>query len=223
MNTLTPENFLAGLREAGLIAIIRGEDATASVKAALTLLDEGFQYLEISLNTTDALAVIAQIVREAPSGCFVGAGTMLTVDDVARVRDAGGSFTVTPAVTPSVLESARLRMPVVAGAMTPTEVVTAMELGATAIKLFPASIGGPPYLKALRDPLPHVPFVPVGGVNLECVDEYFGIGAVAVGLGSPLLKDATAGGSLDELRDRARRFQAAVEPWLPTARRSLTQ
>ena len=222
MNTLTPEDFLAGLREAGLIAIIRGEDATASVKAALTLLDEGFRYLEISLNTTDALGVIAQVVREAPAGCFIGAGTMLTVDDVARVRDAGGSFTVTPAVAPSVADSARLRMPVVAGAMTPTEVVTAMGLGATAVKLFPASVGGPSYLKALRDPLPHVPFVPVGGVNLERVDEYFAIGAVAVGLGSPLLKDAPAGGSLSELRDRAKRFQAAVEPWLPAARQSLT-
>jgi 2-dehydro-3-deoxyphosphogluconate aldolase/(4S)-4-hydroxy-2-oxoglutarate aldolase len=208
------EQFLAGLTRARMLAIIRGENAAASVASALTLIEEGFRYLEVSLNTENAIDVIAEVVREAPDGVFIGAGTMLTVDDVHRVRDAGGGFAVTPAVSRSVAESARLGFPVVAGAMTPTEAVTAMELGATAIKLFPASIGGPSYLKALRDPLPSVPFVAVGGVDVAKVEEYFAVGAVAVGLGSPLLGDAPAGGSLDALRDRARAFHEAVAPWL---------
>jgi len=208
------EQFLAGLREARLLAIIRGADGAASVASALTLLEEGFRYLEISLNTENALAVIAEVVREAPAGCFVGAGTVLTVDDVAAVRDAGGAFAVTPAVAHSVAESVRLDFPVIAGAMTPTETVSAMEQGATAIKLFPASIGGPSYLKALRDPLPAVPFVAVGGVDVEKVGEYFAVGAIAVGLGSPLLGDAPSGGSLSALRDRARAFHEASAPWL---------
>lgn len=208
------DQFLAGLSRARLLAIIRGENAAASVAAALTLIEEGYRYLEISLNTENALDVIAEVVREAPPGVHIGAGTMLTVDDVAQVRRAGGTFSVTPAVSESVAESVRMVMPVIAGAMTPTECVTAMQLGATAIKLFPASIGGPAYLKALRDPLPRVPFVAVGGVDVAKAAEYFSAGAVAVGLGGPLLGDAPAGGSLAALRDRARAFHDIAAPWL---------
>lgn len=207
------QQFLAGLADDRLLAIIRGEDAAASVSSALALIDEGFRYLEVSLNTRDALEVIARVVREAPDGTRIGAGTVLTVDDVRRVRDAGAHFAVTPAVAQSVAESARLGFPVIAGAMTPTESVAAMQQGATAIKLFPASIGGPPYLKALRDPLPDVPFVAVGGVDVAAVGEYFAVGAIAVGLGSPLLGDAPSGGDLGALRDRARAFQAAAAEW----------
>jgi len=206
--------FVDHLTATRLLAIIRGADAEASVAAALALLDEGFHLLEISLNTANALEVIARVVREAPEGARIGAGTVLSIDDVKRVRDAGGSFAVTPAVAPSVAESARLEFPVVAGALTPTECVIAMDQGAAAIKLFPASIGGPPYLKALRDPLPRVPFVAVGGVGVKQMSEYFEVGAVAVGLGSPLLGDAADGGSLTALRDRARRFQEAAMPWV---------
>lgn len=208
------QEFLAGLTHARLLAIIRGEDAAASVKAALTLLEEGFRYLEISLNTDNALDVIRTVAREAPEGALIGAGTVLTAGDVSRVRDAGAAFAVTPAVAASVAEAARTGFPVIAGAMTPTESVNAMQLGATAVKLFPASVGGPSYLKALRDPLPTIPFVAVGGVGVDQVGEYLGVGAIAVGLGSPLIKDAAAGGSLDELRDRARRFHEAVAPWI---------
>ena len=210
------QNLLTGLSRARLLAIIRGESAEASVKAALALLDEGFRFLEISLNTDNALDVIATVVHEAPAGSLIGAGTVLTRDDVTRVRDAGAAFAVTPAVAVSVAESARLGFPVIAGAMTPTECVNAMQLGATAIKLFPASVGGPSYLKAIRNPLPTTSFVAVGGVGVDQVSEYLSVGAVAVGLGSPLIKDAAAGGSLDELRDRARRFHEAAAPWVET-------
>jgi 2-dehydro-3-deoxyphosphogluconate aldolase/(4S)-4-hydroxy-2-oxoglutarate aldolase len=206
--------FLAGLSRARLLAIIRGDDAESSIAAALTLFEEGFRYLEISLNTHDALGVIARVAREAPEGAFVGAGTVLTTDDVARVCDAGAVFAVTPAVAESVAECSRLGLPVIAGALTPTEVVAAMRQGATAVKLFPASVGGPSYLKALRDPLPNVPFIAVGGVDVGKVEEYLAVGAAAVGLGSPLLGDAPSGGDLGALRERARAFHEAVAPWL---------
>lgn len=206
--------LIQSLESTRMLAIIRGTNAGASVRTALALLDSGFLHLEISLTTDDALGVIATVAREAPAGSFVGAGTVLTVDDVHRVRDAGGTFAVTPAVAASVAESARLGFPVIAGALTPTEAVSAMEQGAVAVKLFPASIGGPPYLKALRDPLPGVPFIPVGGVGVQQAGEYLSAGAVAVGLGSPLVGDAAAGGSLDGLRERAARFHDAVAPFL---------
>jgi len=118
---------------------------------------------------------------------------------------------VTPAVTESVAESVTRGIPVLAGAFTPTEVVTAMGLGATAVKLFPSATGGPAHLRALRDPLPGVPFVPVGGVSAALASEYFAAGAVAVGIGSPLVGDAATGGDLNALRARAASFLAVAE------------
>jgi 2-dehydro-3-deoxyphosphogluconate aldolase/(4S)-4-hydroxy-2-oxoglutarate aldolase len=203
---LTPAEFLARLERERLLAIVRGDNPEAALAASLALFDDGIRFLEVSLVTTDALAIIAELARLAPSNCLVGAGTVLTIDDVHRSADAGATFMVTPAVTDAIAESVRLGLPVCAGALTPTEVVAARRAGATVVKLFPGTFGGPAYLKALRDPLPDVPFVPVGGVDAAHAAEYFAAGAVAVGLGSPLLGDAARGGNLDDLRARTTTF-----------------
>ena len=204
----TPADFLAGLQRERLLAIVRGLDPDAAVAASLALFASGIRFLEVSLVTTDALGIIAELARLAPSDCLVGAGTVLTIDDVHQSVAAGATFLVTPAVTEAVAESARLGLPVCAGALTPTEVVAARRAGATVVKLFPGSFGGPAYLKALRDPLPDVPFVPVGGVDAARAADYFAAGALAVGVGSPLLGDAARGGDLDALRARAAGFLA---------------
>jgi len=203
--------FLEELARQRLLAIIRGSDPAAATHAALVLFESGIRFVEISLVTTDALRVIAEVARRAPDECVLGAGTVLTREDVARAQEAGARFMVTPAVTESVAESVARGIPVLVGAFTPTEVVTALSLGATAVKLFPASIGGPAYLRAIRDPLPGVPFVPVGGVNARLAAEYLAAGAVAVGVGGPLLADAACGGDLDALRERAAAFLAVAE------------
>lgn len=202
--------FLTALTRERLLAIIRGTDPDAAIRASLLLLESGIRFLEVSLVTTDALRVIGEVVRLAPPGCVVGAGTVLTPGDVARAADAGARFMVTPAVTDAVAESAARGIPVLAGALTPTEAVTALALGATAVKLFPSSIGGPAYLRALRDPLPGVPFVPVGGVDAVLAAEYLAAGAIAVGIGSPLVGDAIRGGDPDALRSRAAAFLAVA-------------
>lgn len=204
----TPDDFLAGLQRERLLAIIRATDPDAAIAASLALFASGIRFLEVSLVTTDALGIIAELARLAPSDCLVGAGTVLTTDDVHRSAAAGASFMVTPAVTEAIAESARLGLPVCAGALTPTEVVAAGRAGATVVKLFPGSFGGPAYLKALRDPLPDVPFVPVGGVDAALAAEYFAAGALAVGIGGPLLGDAARGGDLDALMGRAAGFLA---------------
>ena len=205
------KEFLTELARERLLVIIRGTDPAAAIQAALVLLESGIRILEVSLVTTDALQVIAAVARRAPEGCVVGAGTVLTREDVARAQEAGARFMVTPALTESVAESVARGIPVFAGALTPTEVVTAMSLGATAVKVFPASIGGPTYLRALRDPFPGVPFVPVGGVDATLAAEYLAAGAVAVGVGSPLVGDAARGGDLDALRGRAASFLTVAE------------
>ena len=204
----TPDDFLAGLQRERLLAIIRATDPDAAIAASLALFASGIRFLEVSLVTTDALGIIAELARLAPSDCLVGAGTVLTIDDVHRSAAAGATFMVTPAVTEAIAESARLGLPVCAGALTPTEVVAARHAGATVVKLFPGSFGGPAYLQALRDPLPDVPFVPVGGVDAARAADYFAAGALAVGVGTPLLGDAARGGDLDALRGRAAGFLA---------------
>jgi len=204
-------SFLEELSRERLLAIIRGSDPATAVRAALVLFESGIRFVEISLVTTDALRVIAELARQAPDGCVLGAGTVLTREDVARAQEAGAQFMVTPAVSDSVAESVSRGIPVLAGAFTPTEVVAAMSLGATAVKLFPSSIGGPAYLRAIRDPLPGVPLVPVGGVSAALAAEYLAAGAVAVGVGSPLVGDATRGGDLVALRGRAAEFRTMAD------------
>jgi 2-dehydro-3-deoxyphosphogluconate aldolase/(4S)-4-hydroxy-2-oxoglutarate aldolase len=208
VNHMTPELLLAGITETRLIAIVRGTDGRAAARAALVAMEEGFRFVEIALTTPDALGAIREVRSAAPEGCLVGAGTVLTVKDVHDVADAGGQFTVTPTLAESIDESARLGIPVLAGAMTPSEAYEAMNRGATAVKLFPASIGGPGYLKALRDPFPQIPFIAVGGVGLGEAAGYWEAGAIAVGLGGPLFGDAGSGGDLAPVRERARGFVA---------------
>ena len=219
---LTPAALLAGIRETRLVAIVRGTDGGAAAKAALAAMEEGFRYVEIALTTPDALAAIRDVRAAAPAGCFVGAGTVLTAQDVELVAEAGGQFTVTPALAESIEASAARGIPVLAGALTPTEAYEAMTRGATAVKLFPASIGGPGYLKALRDPFPGIPFIAVGGVGLDEAAAYWQAGAVAVGLGGPLFGDAGSGGDLAPVRERARGFVALAadfDRWLAAERR----
>ncbi|MDD1476535.1 bifunctional 4-hydroxy-2-oxoglutarate aldolase/2-dehydro-3-deoxy-phosphogluconate aldolase [Arthrobacter sp. H16F315] len=207
-NVLTSQSLLAGIQETRLVAIVRGTDGRAAAAAALAAMEEGFRYVEIALTTPDALEAISAVRAAAPAGCFVGAGTVLTAQDVDDVAAAGGQFTVTPALAESIAVSAARGIPVLAGALTPTEAYEAMTRGATAVKLFPASIGGPGYLKALRDPFPGIPFIAVGGVGLEQASGYWQAGAVAVGLGGPLFGDTGSGGELAPMRARARDFVA---------------
>jgi 2-dehydro-3-deoxyphosphogluconate aldolase/(4S)-4-hydroxy-2-oxoglutarate aldolase len=207
-NTLAPEELLAGVRRTRLLAIVRGNDGTAAGKAALAAMEEGFQYVEIALTTPGALDAISEVRAAAPAGCFVGAGTVLTKHDVDNVEAAGGQFMVTPSLAPSIEEAAGRGIPVLAGALTPSESFEAMNRGATAVKLFPASIGGPGYLKAVRDPFPDIPFIAVGGVGLDEAAGYWAAGAIAVGLGGPLFGDSASGGDLAAMRERARSFVA---------------
>jgi 2-dehydro-3-deoxyphosphogluconate aldolase/(4S)-4-hydroxy-2-oxoglutarate aldolase len=208
--TTTVNEFLTDLADRRLVAILRGRDPEATLRSILVLVEEGVDRLEVSLSGADALTTIRRARAEVGDRAQIGAGTVLTRDEAAAVHDAGATFVVTPALAAGTHESVRLGLPVLCGALTPTEVVAAVEAGATAVKLFPASWGGPGYLRALRDPLPQVPFVPVGGVAAANVGEYLDAGAIAVGVGSPLLGDAPHGGDLDALRQRARAFLDAT-------------
>jgi 2-dehydro-3-deoxyphosphogluconate aldolase/(4S)-4-hydroxy-2-oxoglutarate aldolase len=208
--TTASADFLAAVRAAPVMAILRGDDGLALVEPALRLLAAGIGLVEISLTTPRACAAIEQVAARKPDAARVGAGTVLSARDVADVEAAGAQFVVTPAIAESVEECVNRDLPVAAGAFTPTEALTAYRLGAAAVKVFPASVGGPGYLKALRDPFPQIPFMAVGGVGAADVPAYLRAGAIGVGVGSPLVGDAARGGDLDALAARARQYLAAV-------------
>ncbi|MFF9645867.1 bifunctional 4-hydroxy-2-oxoglutarate aldolase/2-dehydro-3-deoxy-phosphogluconate aldolase [Kitasatospora aureofaciens] len=191
------------------LAIVRGSNRDAALRTVLVLAEEGITAAEVSLTTPDALWVIEQARRELGPHATLGAGTVLTGEDAARAADAGASFLVTPGFSED-LRRTTSELPWLIGALTPSEVISANENGALAVKLFPASLGGPGYLRALRDPFPGVPFIPVGGVDAALALTYLAAGAVAVGVGSPLIGDAASGGDLNALRARAAGWRTAL-------------
>jgi 2-dehydro-3-deoxyphosphogluconate aldolase/(4S)-4-hydroxy-2-oxoglutarate aldolase len=203
-------DLTAELAATRVLAIIRGTDTAAAIATGTALLEEGVRIVEVALTTPGALHAIEAIRSAAPTGALVGAGTVLTAAAVADVAAAGAQFVVTPAVVDSIPDAVKRGLPVAAGALTPTEAHAAVRMGAAAVKLFPASLGGPAYLKALRDPFPGIPFVAVGGVGLAELPGYLDAGAIAVGVGGPLVGDAASGGDLAALRGRARAYLAAA-------------
>ena len=208
---MQPCELLSALRARRLVAIVRGRDPGAAIEVVVSLVRQGIDLVEVSLTGAGALRVIEAATRELGPGARLGAGTVLSVADVGRAVDAGARFVVTPALTDAVGECAARGIPVLAGSLSPTEVASAVSAGATGVKLFPAGANGPGYLRALRDPFPGVAFVPVGGVDVDAARDYLAAGALAVGVGGPLVGDAADGGDLASMRARAERFRAVSE------------
>jgi 2-dehydro-3-deoxyphosphogluconate aldolase/(4S)-4-hydroxy-2-oxoglutarate aldolase len=203
--------LLESLRARRLVAIVRGSDADSALRTVLTLAEEGVELVEVSLTSRGALDVLSRARAELGPDAPLGAGTVLTAQDARRAQDNGAGFAVTPGQGEGFDEALRIGLPVLAGALTPTEITSASHRGAAAVKLFPAGpVGGPAYLRALRAPFPDVPFVPVGGVDEAAARAYLAAGAVAVGVGSPLIGDAADGGDPLELRARARAYLKIV-------------
>ncbi|WP_019631741.1 bifunctional 4-hydroxy-2-oxoglutarate aldolase/2-dehydro-3-deoxy-phosphogluconate aldolase [Actinomadura atramentaria] len=209
---LTPGAVLA---ETGVVAVVRGTRGDRTAAVLDTLVRAGVRCLEVTLNTPGALDAIRAAADRLPAladgPIEVGAGTVRTAADATAAVRAGATFLVAPGTGAEVAAAARdLGVAHYPGALTPTEVETAWNLGATAVKLFPARALGPGYLRDLREPFRDVPFVPTGGVSAATAGEYVAAGAVAVGAGGSLIGDALDGGPLDALADRARALLAAV-------------
>jgi 2-dehydro-3-deoxyphosphogluconate aldolase/(4S)-4-hydroxy-2-oxoglutarate aldolase len=207
---VTPDELRAVLAEERLLAVVRGPDPARLLDCLRVLAEAGVRLVEVSLTSGGAVDVLAAAASELGDVLLLGAGTVLTEAQVSDVRAAGARYVVTPTAGAGADAAYRSAMPVLAGALTPTEVWAAHERGAAAVKLFPATLGGPAYVRALLDPFPGVPLVPVGGVDAAAAAAYLAAGAVAVGVGSPLLGDAATGGDLAALAARARQFRDAV-------------
>jgi 2-dehydro-3-deoxyphosphogluconate aldolase / (4S)-4-hydroxy-2-oxoglutarate aldolase len=204
---------LAGAR---VVAIIRLPQADQVLRAGQELAGAGLTAVEVTLTTPGALDAVARLRAELAGGCVIGAGSVRTVADVSAAHDAGAQFLVTPTTRVEVLAQARrLGLPVLAGALTPTEIDLAWSAGASAIKVFPASAFGPSYLREVRAPMPEIPLVPTGGVTPGLVADYAAAGAVAVAVGSALVSaELVAAGDWPALRRRVALFRrAAAEAW----------
>ncbi|MFJ3656766.1 bifunctional 4-hydroxy-2-oxoglutarate aldolase/2-dehydro-3-deoxy-phosphogluconate aldolase [Streptomyces nigra] len=205
-------DLTAALATHRLVAIVRGDDPDAALRTVLTLAEEGVDLVEVSLSGKDALTVLERARAALGPDRPLGAGTVLTAEDARAAHAAGADFAVTPGLGAGVTAAQDLGLPVLAGVLTPTEIIAARVLGVAALKLFPlAQAGGAAYLKALRGPFPDAPFVPVGGIDESAARECLAAGALAVGVGSPLVGDAADGGSVATLKKRARRFRAIAE------------
>lgn len=204
----------AALAATRVVAILRAENAARAEAVVDVLLEAGIRSLELTLTTGGALEVVERLAQRVPDDVEVGVGTVLTAEDVARSVDAGATFVVSPSVDHEVIAAA-LRHGIASypGAFTPTEIVTAWNAGASAVKLFPGGTLGPGYLKAVRAPLPDIPLVPTGGIDTAAVGDWLAAGALAVGMGGPLIGDALApDGDLGALADRAAAVLAAARP-----------
>ncbi|CAG7625828.1 2-dehydro-3-deoxy-6-phosphogalactonate aldolase [Paenibacillus solanacearum] len=191
-----------------IIAIVRGVEEQHIAGVAEALRDGGIPIMEVTLNTEGALGMIGRLQQQYGDSMYIGAGTVLDVEDAKRALDAGASYLVTPNTDEEVIRYAVERgAPIFPGAMTPTEVVKAWKAGATAIKIFPGASLGLGYLKEVMAPLNHIPMMAVGGVNEDNIGEFMRIGCYGVGIGGSLvnLKEIGAG-HFDWVREKAARL-----------------
>lgn len=203
---------LAPLTAAKVVAVIRGPSREGTVRAVRALVDGGITGIEITYSTPDATEVIAELHDRYGHEIVLGAGTVLTATQAKEAAEAGASFLVSPGTTSELAAAMRATgLVTLFGSLTPSEVLQAIAWGADVVKLFPASLGGPRYLKGLRGPFPDVPFCPTGGVNPATMQDWFSAGAVVVGAGSELCSASDiAHGRWNTLTDNARAFAAAA-------------
>ncbi len=199
--------------ESGVVAIMRANSPDQLLGAAKAVLEGGVAAIEVTMTTPGALDVIREATRQFGKEVLFGVGSVLDGETARMAILAGAQFVVCPTFKRETVEVCkRYSVPVVPGAYTPTEILTAWEAGASAVKVFPASVGGPAYLKAIKAPLPQVSLSAVGGVNLENTAEFIRAGADFVGIGGELVNQKLLDDcNFAEITTRARGFQDQVQ------------
>lgn len=204
---------LAHILEHKIIAIIRGTNPEDVLAISRALKDGGVSILEITLNSPKALSTIEKVADEFGDEVLVGAGTVLDAESARAALLSGAKFILSPTVNRQTIEMTKRYGAVsIPGALTPTEILTAYEHGADIIKVFPANAVGVSYIKDIHGPLPHIPLMPTGGVDLTNIGGYFRAGAVAAGLGSSLVNanHQVTESYLNDLTEKAAAFVAEV-------------
>ena len=202
------ELHLQRVLDLGLVAIIRAPSSEELVRVARSLYEGGIDVIEVTFTVPGVLDVLSAVRRELGDKVLLGAGSVLDPETARAALLAGADFIVSPTVNPEVISLCkRYGKLVMPGAFTPTEILTAWQAGADIVKVFPAEIGGPAYLKAIHGPLPQIRLMPTGGVNLQTLPDFVKAGACAVGLGSSLVESrALREGDMQRIRDLAAQY-----------------
>ncbi|PLR87728.1 bifunctional 4-hydroxy-2-oxoglutarate aldolase/2-dehydro-3-deoxy-phosphogluconate aldolase [Bacillus sp. V33-4] len=202
------------IQENGVVAVIRGTSPDNIVAIAKSLHKGGVKTLEITVETPKVLSLIEQVAEELGDEVIVGAGTVLDPETARAAIMAGARFIFSPTVNKETIKVAkRYGIVSIPGALTPTEILTAYENGADIIKVFPANVFGPSYIKDIHGPMPQIPLMPTGGLDVDNVGAYIKNGAVAAGIGSSLvnMKQQVNEEFLINLENKARQFVDAVK------------
>lgn len=202
---MSPESWLDLLKQHRAIAVIRASDPVQGYQMAEAVADAGLRLIEITWNSADAATIIPQLRRDRPD-CTVGTGTVLDQAMLHQAIAAGAQFVFSPHINRAMIQTAvEQKVPIIPGALTPTEIMTAWQAGSYSVKVFPVgAIGGVQYVQSLQGPLGEIPLIPTGGVTLENAAQFLGAGAIAIGLSSQLFpKPLVAAGHWDQIRRRA--------------------
>jgi len=209
---MNKEKILNKIHEVGVLAVLRGPSPDLTLKMVDALIKGGVIGIEITYTTPNAAEVVKTLDQAFGSGIVLGMGTLTKPEQVEESVNAGATFLVSPHTDPILgKEMAGSGVPVMLGALTPSEVMQAVGLGSDVVKIFPGSLGGPAYMKALKGPFPDIPMMPTGGVSESNVVDWFKAGAFAVGAGSNLCpKEYAQAGEFDKITEIAAKFMAAV-------------
>ena len=190
---MTIDDVIRKIHDIGIVPVVRAANLEEARRAVDAICTGGIPIIEITMTVPDAPAMIHELVRHYGNGVLTGAGTVTNAEQAEICLDAGAEFLVSPGLSVPVLQTAAKRgILAIPGALTPTEVMAALDAGAKIIKIFPCgSAGGPKHIKALKAPFPNTCLVPTGGVSLANAAEYFAAGAFALGVGADLV-DLTA-------------------------------
>ena len=202
------DSILSRILDSGVVAILRAPSGEKLVDVADALMAGGVQAIEVTFTVPGAHRVLEQVASRLGDRIILGAGTVLDPETARTAMLAGAQFIVCPTVNRKVIRLCRrYDIPVMPGALTPTEVLTAWEAGADVVKVFPSDVTGPNYLKILHGPLPQVRLMPTGGVTLQTVADFIRAGACAVGVGGNLVEaKAIAAGDMARIESLARQF-----------------
>ncbi|MDW8382297.1 MAG: bifunctional 4-hydroxy-2-oxoglutarate aldolase/2-dehydro-3-deoxy-phosphogluconate aldolase [Verrucomicrobiota bacterium] len=211
------DEVVQGLTNPGVIAVVRAQTRQQVLPLTEALLAGGIRAIEITLTTPEPFQAIEEARRRFEPDALIGAGTVLTPDQCRAVLGSGAEFVVTPLARPDFVPVIYTAGAVsVIGAFTPTEAQWAHEAGADFIKLFPAEILGPGFVRSVRAPMPHLKFIPTGGVTVENLATWFEAGCPAVGVGSALVSaDILAANNWAELKRRAAAYAQAARAARP--------
>jgi 2-dehydro-3-deoxyphosphogluconate aldolase/(4S)-4-hydroxy-2-oxoglutarate aldolase len=211
---MTKEQVLGHIRQLGLVPVIRATSADEAMRAIDAIREGGVDVLEITMTVPNAVRLIEQVAERYAKDALVGAGTVLDPETARACIIAGAKFIVSPALNlDTIALCKRYGVPVMPGALTPTEVITAWQAGADMVKVFPCgAVGGASYIKALQAPFPQVDLIPTGGVNLKTAADFLKAGASALGVGADLVDTAALKeGKASVLTEKAKQFVEAVK------------